>query len=94
MVRKSTRSRQIDVMRARGLIAAADAARLLSMHVTSVYRWMDEGEVEGKKVGKRRYITATSLEARMPAMAAEIRAYVATGALPAEAPAPVAEVAG
>jgi hypothetical protein len=51
-------------MRAKGMVLAADVARVTGYHISTVHRWMDDGKVAGKKVdGTRRYITLASITA-------------------------------
>lgn len=45
------------------LLSLADAAEVLSMKRTSMYELISRGDVVSVKIGKRRLVTAESLEA-------------------------------
>ena len=45
----------------KGYAPASDVAKKLSKHVSTIYRWLDSGTVEGIRVGKLRYVSLPSL---------------------------------
>lgn len=52
---------QKELMQEKGFIAAADAARILGRHISSVHRMFQTGKVEGMRVGIYLYIKKNSL---------------------------------
>ncbi|MEP1338956.1 MAG: helix-turn-helix domain-containing protein [Marinomonas sp.] len=44
------------------LVSIADAAKALSLGRTSVYELIDSGELETRKMGRRRLVTVASLK--------------------------------
>lgn len=53
-------SKQAEMMEAKGWILASKAAEHLGVHITTIYRWVDGGKVEGTG-SHRRYVKVTSL---------------------------------
>jgi excisionase family DNA binding protein len=43
------------------LVSITEAAKALNLGRTSVYKLMDEGRLESRKMGRRRLITTTSI---------------------------------
>lgn len=52
---------QAEVMRSRGYITAREASEKMGMDIASIYRWLETGEVDGVKVGVKRYVSKASL---------------------------------
>tara|TARA_R100000458_G_C8038678_1_gene90984 strand:- start:167 stop:388 length:222 start_codon:yes stop_codon:yes gene_type:complete len=50
-----------DLLVSKGYAPASDVAKKINTHVSTVYRWVDAGEVDGIRVGKRRYVHLESL---------------------------------
>jgi|6_EtaG_2_1085325.scaffolds.fasta_scaffold04337_5 hypothetical protein len=48
-------------LRAKGYVPASDIATKLDKHVTTIYRWIDAGTIDGIRVGKLRYVSLQSL---------------------------------
>ncbi len=48
-------------LRTKGYIPASEVAQKLGMHINSVYRWINEGEVVSMKLGNKRFIKLGSL---------------------------------
>ncbi len=60
-------------MFARGLLSATEAAAKVGVAITTIYRWMDDGKIQGEVVNEwRRYVVIDSLVEHLgPTMAAE-----------------------
>lgn len=50
-----------DLMRRQGFIPTREAANRLGRNITTIYRWVDAGKVEGTEVASRRYVNLKSL---------------------------------
>lgn len=57
--------KQVEEMRAAGWISASDAATLAGVTIYSIYRWINQGKVDGKKLGDFWYISEESLKNRL-----------------------------
>lgn len=55
------RSKQAEFLRTKGYVRAIRAAQLVRVSPSAVYRMLDQGTLEGTKVGGRWYITLKSL---------------------------------
>lgn len=62
-------SKQAEMMEAKGWMLASTAAERLGVHITTIYRWIDGGKVEGTGPSHRRYVKVASLIAKEPALA-------------------------
>lgn len=49
------------IMRQSGWISCADAAEAAGVHISTVYRLIERGEVEGATAGGKRYVCRKSL---------------------------------
>lgn len=49
------------VLRAKGYVPASEIARRLGKDISTVYRWLDAGEVDGEEVMGRRYVLLRSV---------------------------------
>lgn len=56
-------SRQAEMMRARGFMAAAEVARRIGRTTQSVYALIESGQVQGVRVGRSWYADVKSLAA-------------------------------
>lgn len=74
---------QIAKMHSLGYLTVSEAAELLSLHVTSVYRLAKLGKVEGSRFGSTWFVLRSSLvsylEASDPPAPAEVIALVRGG---------------
>lgn len=52
---------QIAFMRTKGFMPAMEVSNKLGNDISTVYRWVDDGKVEGMQVGTRRYVKVISL---------------------------------
>jgi len=52
---------QIDKMKAQGYLTIKDVADTLGVHVTTIYRLIDMGRVEGVRIGRARYVKRESV---------------------------------
>ena len=50
-----------DRLKAKGYVPASGIAEKLGKHVTTIYRWIDAGVIDGIRVGKLRYVSLQSL---------------------------------
>lgn len=77
-------------MRAEGWLSVAAAARCAVVHVTSIYRMLDDGKLVGKLAGSARYVEARSLQsvfAGVPGVVEAVRnelAHKASSSAPPE----------
>lgn len=49
------------VLRAKGYVPASEIAQRLGKDISTVYRWLDNDEVEGEEVMGRRYVLLRSV---------------------------------
>jgi hypothetical protein len=61
-----------DLMRKQGFIPTREAANKLGRNITTIYRWVDAGKVEGTEVASRRYVNLKSLAAFVGKDAAQL----------------------
>ena len=45
-----------------GFISASYASKKLGVHVTTLYRWIDSGKLEGCRIGGRRFVKHEALK--------------------------------
>ena len=50
-----------NTLAAKGYVPASDIAGKLGKHVTTIYRWIDAGTIDGIRVGKLRYVSLRSV---------------------------------
>lgn len=81
----SGRNKQAEIMAARGYIPATEVSRKLGNDIATVYRWLDDGKIEGLSVGGRRYAKLTSLIQHIGPEAARIFGFVASDSVKAVA---------
>lgn len=55
------RSKQAEFLKTKGYVRAARAAQLVKVHVSAIYRMLDQETLDGMKIGGRWYITLRSL---------------------------------
>lgn len=53
--------KQSEIMRSKGFLAATEVAERCGVHVSTVYSWIEKGDVEGERIGNRRYVSFASL---------------------------------
>jgi excisionase family DNA binding protein len=56
---------ELEAMRKRGMISAAEAARRFGVSRSTVWRWMDSGRIAGERVSWRRYVSEESMRKAM-----------------------------
>ena len=54
--------KQEEAMAAEGWLTVLAAAALANVGDSTIYRWLDAGALEEKRVGGRRYVSRTSVE--------------------------------
>jgi hypothetical protein len=59
--RSTGRSAMQKALMRKGLVAPADAARATGFGSSTIYRWLDDGQVEAVHVVNKRYIRAAEL---------------------------------
>lgn len=69
-----------DKMRAAGYIPATEVAKKLGIHLASVYRWVDENQVESIRALGKRYVKATSLISKLGVEQAKIFGFISAAA--------------
>lgn len=79
-------------MRAQGYVTVRDLTSKLGMHVNSVYRWVNEGEVSAIKIGRTRFITLASVVKKIGHEAAEAVGLLQRGSPPKAGKRPEVEV--
>lgn len=52
---------QADMMQKKGFLTAAAAAEKVGNTVYTIYRWVEDGKIQGMKVGKHWYVNLESL---------------------------------
>jgi len=55
------RSKLHDMMAARGFLSAREVAKRCGHSPSTVYRWVDDGTVEGERVGSQRFVKLSSV---------------------------------
>lgn len=55
-----------EVMRKAGFLPVQLAAQLACVHSATIYRLIDEGKVEGQRIGRFRFVHASQLASRYP----------------------------
>jgi excisionase family DNA binding protein len=61
MSKRAYRDKQAALMRTRGLYPIPEVADLIGMSSSTVYRWIDNGKVEGTTLGSARYVRIKSV---------------------------------
>ncbi len=52
---------QAEKLRAEGYVPAREASELAGVDIATVYRWADDGKVDGLQMGRHRYVLYASL---------------------------------
>ncbi len=71
--------KQTEMMEANGWIPASQAADAVGVNVTTIYRWIEEGKVEGTKPSNRWYVKVASLAAKVGQATAEAAGLAVAG---------------
>lgn len=61
MTTKQVKADPDAVLRSKGYVPVAEMAKRLGKDISTVYRWVDNGEVEGEEIMGRRYILLRSV---------------------------------
>lgn len=69
-----------DKMRAAGYLPAAEVADKLGMHLGSVYRWVEENQVQSTKALGNRYIKQSSIVEKLGLEQAQIFGFISADA--------------